>query len=78
VRSHAEAGQVSAGTRAFWNRRKYIRPQELRSTALSVPDFPETQQKLKTGTKNANLKFFFLIFLKFLNFFGFYLYKSTK
>jgi hypothetical protein len=66
VRSHAEACQVSAGTRAFWNRRKYVRPQELHSNALSAPDFQETQQKPKTGTKNAN-KFFFLInfFLKF-------------
>jgi hypothetical protein len=53
VRSHAEACQVSAGTRAFWNRRKYVRPQELRSTALSVPDFLETQQKPKTGTKKC-------------------------
>jgi hypothetical protein len=57
---------VSTGTRAFWNRRKYVRPQELRSTALSTPDFPETQQKPKTGTKNANLKFFF--------FFNFYIF----
>jgi hypothetical protein len=77
VRSHAEACQVSAGTRAFWNRRKYVRLQELRSTALSAPDFPETQQKPKTGTKNANLKFF-LNFFKIFIFFGFYLYKSMK
>jgi hypothetical protein len=67
VRSHAEVCQASAGMRVFWNRRQYIRPQELRSTALSTPDFPETQKKPKTMNKNANLIFF-----------EFYLYKSTK
>jgi hypothetical protein len=60
---------VSAGTRVFWNRQKYIRPQELRSTSLSAPDFPETQQKPKTGTKNANLKIFFFNFFKIFIFF---------
>jgi hypothetical protein len=68
MRSHAEACQVSAGTRAFWNRRKYVRLQELRSNALSAPDFPETQQKPKTGTKNANKFFFFFFFFFFLDF----------
>jgi hypothetical protein len=43
--------RLSAGTRLCWNRHKCVRPQYLRSTALSVLDFPATQQKLKTKTK---------------------------
>jgi hypothetical protein len=46
--------RLSAGTRLCWNRHKCVRPQELRSTALWMPDFPATQQKLKTKTKNPN------------------------
>jgi hypothetical protein len=46
--------------RLRWNMPKCVRPQELRSTALSAPDFPETRQKLKKTNKNA--KFFFWIF----------------
>jgi hypothetical protein len=45
--------RLSAGMRASWNRRQYVRPQELRSTALSAPDFPDTQTEIqkKTETK---------------------------
>jgi hypothetical protein len=64
VRSHAEACQVSAGTRAFWNRRKYVRPQELRSNALFAPDSPETQQEQKMLINFI----LFLIFNFFLDF----------
>jgi hypothetical protein len=45
---------LSAGKRWCWNRRKCVRAQKLRSTALWAPDFPATQQKLKTKTKNPN------------------------
>jgi hypothetical protein len=61
VCSHAEARQVSAGTRLCWNRPMCVRLQELRLTALSTPEIPGTLTEIKqTGNKeNTNLFFFF-------------------
>jgi hypothetical protein len=67
-RSHAEACIASAGTRLRWNMPMCVQTQELRSTALSAPDFPETRQKLKKEQKNANPNFFNLNFYLFLDF----------
>jgi hypothetical protein len=51
--SHAGARLVYAGARTCWNRRQCVRPQVLRSTALSTPDFlgtrTESYNQLKTN-----------------------------
>jgi hypothetical protein len=83
VRSFAQAhyGLLDAGARTQKrvsraqvrgrrNRLKCVRTQKLRSTALSAPDFPETELKLKKMQTNTNLIFFLKKY--------FYLYKSTK
>jgi hypothetical protein len=58
--------RLSAGTRLFWNRWQCVRAQDLRSTALSAPDFPETRNRNeKYQNKNYSNFFFFLIFLDF-------------
>jgi hypothetical protein len=78
LRLHANAQQASAGMRLRWNMPECVRPQEMRSTALSAPDFPETRQKLKKVNKNAKPFFKKILYIYIYIFFGFYLYKSTK
>jgi hypothetical protein len=38
--------RLSTGMRALWNGRQYVRSPKMRSTALSAPDFPETQTEI--------------------------------
>jgi hypothetical protein len=55
TRSHATAYKASVGMRIVWNRLKCARSYGIRSIALSVPDFPEIETKLKIAkhyTKN--------------------------